>query len=312
MSRIAVTALLALAACAPTGADDVGPAPTISAAEVAPSGVAELSRTELNRGNGKPTSGGGSGGNSPSNGIDYHGGAVMLGTADVYYIWYGTWTNASERAVLTNLADKLGGSPYYNINTTYADAQGNKVSNATVFAGETFDTAYSRGKTLADSDIQLIVAAAINSAALPDDPNGVYFVVGSADVKESSGFCSKYCGWHTHATIAGTDIKYAFVGNPDQCPTSCAAQTVSPTGHPGVDAMASIVAHELEEAVSDPDLNAWFDKRGQENADKCAWTFGTKYKTANGASANMNLGGTDYLIQQNWVNANGGSCALAY
>ena len=76
--------------------------------------------------------------------------------------------------------------------------------------------------------------------------------------------------------------------------------------------MASIIAHELEEATSDPDLNAWYDKRGSENADKCAWTFGTEYTTANGASANMNLGGMDYLIQQNWVNAAGGYCALSY
>ena len=39
--------------------------------------------------------------------------------------------------------------------------------------------------------------------------------------------------------------------------------------------MASIIAHELEEAATDPDLNAWYDRRGDENADKCAWTFGT-------------------------------------
>ena len=47
--------------------------------------------------------------------------------------------------------------------------------------------------------------------------------------------------------------------------------------------MASIIAHELEEAATDPDLNAWYDSRGDENADKCAWTFGTTYTAANGA-----------------------------
>ena len=75
--------------------------------------------------------------------------------------------------------------------------------------------------------------------------------------------------------------------------------------------MASIIAHELEEAVTDPHLNAWYDSRGAENADKCAWTFGTTY-TANGASANMKLGARDYLIQQNWVNAAGGYCAKSF
>jgi len=32
---------------------------------------------------------------------------------------------------------------------------------------------------------------------------------------------------------------------------------------------------ELEEATTDPGLNAWYDVRGYENADKCAWSFGT-------------------------------------
>src|SRR5262249_17734567 len=48
----------------------------------------------------------------------------------------------------------------------------------------------------------------------------------------------------------------------------------------------------------------------EENADKCAWTFGTEYHTANGARANMRLGTRDYLIQQNWVNAGAGYCSL--
>ena len=65
--------------------------------------------------------------------------------------------------------------------------------------------------------------------------------------------------------------------------------------------MASIISHELEEAVTDLDLNAWYDRRGYENADKCAWTFGTTY-TSGGALANVHLGSRDYLIQRNWVN----------
>jgi hypothetical protein len=88
--------------------------------------------------------------------------------------------------------------------------------------------------------------------------------------------------------------------------------SVSPNGLPGPDAMASVIAHELEEAATDPDLNAWYDRRGYENADKCAWTFGTTYTTANGSKANMKLGGLDFLIQRNWVNASGGYCALSY
>jgi hypothetical protein len=245
-----------------------------------------------------------------SNGISYHGGPVMLGTTHVYYIWYGNWSGNNAPSILTNLAQHIGGSPYFNINTTYYNGSNTHVSNSVVYMSSTND-AYSQGSNLSDAQVQAIVSNAISSGALPKDTNGIYFVLTSADVNESSGFCTQYCGWHTRGTIAGSDIKYAFIGNPDRCPSACSVQTTSPNGNAGADGMASIIAHELEEAVTDPDLNAWYDNRGQENADKCAWTFGTTY-TVNGAQANMSLGGLNFLIQRNWVNANGGFCALSY
>ena len=248
---------------------------------------------------------------SGNNGIFYHGGPLILGTTNVYYIWYGNWSGNTAKSILTNLATYMGGSPYFNINTTYSDGSNTHVSNSVLYSGST-DDSYSQGTNLSDAGVQAVVSSAISSGRLPRDTNAVYFVLTSADVNETSGFCTQYCGWHTHGTLSGSDIKYSFIGNPDKCPTACAAQTTSPNGNAGADGMASIIAHELEEAVTDPDLNAWYDRRGQENADKCAWTFGATYITANGASANMNIGGLDYLIQRNWVNASGGYCALSY
>ena len=126
----------------------------------------------------------------------------------------------------------------------------------------------------------------------------------SSDVNETSGFCTVYCGWHNHTTISGTDIKYAFVGNPDRCPSACEAQFVSPNNNAGADGMASIISHELEEATTDPDLTAWWTTAtGQENADKCAWKFGSETTLPSGAKYNMTMNGTHYLIQMNWVNA---------
>lgn len=251
----------------------------------------------------------GSGGTS--NGISYHGGPVMLGAVGVYYIWYGNWSGNTATSILGDFASNIGGSPYWNINTTYYNGSNQHLSNAVTFLGSTTDS-YSLGTSLTDANIQTIVASAITSGRLPLDGNAVYFVLTSADVTASSGFCSQYCGWHTHGTISGLDVKYSFVGNPDRCPSSCAPSTGSPNGNLGADGMASIIGHELEEAATDPDLNAWSDRRGYENADKCAWTFGTTYTAGNGAKANMKLGTRDFLIQQNWVNASGGFCAVSY
>jgi hypothetical protein len=132
-------------------------------------------------------------------------------------------------------------------------------------------------------------------------------------VAETSGFLTQYCGWHAYSLYgsSSTPIKYAFVGNPAAGMSACSAQSSGPNGDAKADAMVSVLAHEMEEAATDPQLNAWYDPSGGENADKCAWTFGATY-SANGAQANMRLGQRDYLIQRNWVNAGGGYCALSY
>ena len=246
------------------------------------------------------------------NGISFHGGPVMMGTKNVYYIFYGNWSsNPSAVTLLINFASNLGGSQYFNINTSYTDSGGTAIPNQVHFAGSTTDN-YSRGTALTDGDIQTIVSTAINGGKLPLDSNGVYFVLTSADVNEVTGFCTQYCGWHTYGTINGTTIKYSFVGNADRCPSACADQSPGPNGTTGPDGMVSVIAHELEEATTDPQLNAWYDSAGNENADKCAWTFGSTQTASNGSRYNLTLGGAQYLIQQNWVNASGGYCALSY
>ncbi len=65
--------------------------------------------------------------------------------------------------------------------------------------------------------------------------------------------------------------------------------------------------------VCTAELNAWYDIDGEENADKCAWMFGNTYTVGSTAAlANVRLGTRDFLLQQNWVNANGGYCSLSY
>jgi hypothetical protein len=253
---------------------------------------------------------GNAGRKQPGNGITYHGGPVLVAGSNVYYIWYGNWGANSATTILPKLPPGLSGSSYFNINTTYTNSSDTKVLNAVVLRGTyVYPGPYST--SLTDANIQTIVSSSITKA-FPFDPSGVYFVLTSAEVHETSGFCTQYCGWHTHFTLNGNDVKYAFVGNGDQCPSACEAQTTSPNGNPGADGMASVISHELEEATTDPDLNAWYDSKGNENADKCAWTFGTTQTATNGSKYNMILNGTYFLIQQNWVNASGGYCALSY
>jgi hypothetical protein len=244
--------------------------------------------------------------------IQYWGGSVLLGTANVYIIWYGNFDGATM-GIISTLVSSIGGSPYFNINTGYFDSSGNSVSNSLTLAGS-FHNDYTRGKSLRSSDIGGIVSDTISAGDLPLVANGIYVVLTAGDVSVS-GFGSSFCGYHSVKTISSTNVHYAFIGNPAPSHMGgCAPgqnQTNSPNNNPGADAMASTIAHELDEVVTDPNLDAWYDSGGNEVADKCAWNFGSTYTVSNGSLANINLGGNNYLIQQDWVNAGGGSCGLS-
>lgn len=250
------------------------------------------------------------------NGIEYHGGSVMLGPHNVYFIWYGNFSNNIALTMLPDLIKGFNGSRYFNTDTTYGDATAN-IANTVSMAGQFFDN-YSHGTFLSNTTLSQVVSAPLNSGALPVDANGIYFVLTSPDVS-LTGFCTTFCGFHTSGTFGATDIKVAFVGDPaTQCPArpgqpGCSAQSLSPNGDEGADAMANVMSHELNEAITDPNGDAWFHiNTAGENGDLCNFNFGTTFTALNGAHANVVLSGRQYLIQTNWLNSGGGSCAMGF
>ena len=251
-------------------------------------------------------------------GIDYHGGPVMRAKTgqNIYILWYGDWATQSPtgKSIIHDLINNVTGTAYYNINTTYYsdNKKKHKVQNKVTLKGEADDAAKSMGSALSDTQIRTLITNAITSGKFPSDVDGIYYLLTTKDVNATSGFCTQYCGWHTHTSVSGVDIKYSFVSDAARCITACAAQSTSPNDNPGVDGMASVIMHEMEETASDPDLNAWWQtSTGMENADKCAWTFGTELTAPNGSKYNVQWGPRKFLIQRNWVNvAPSGKCDL--
>ena len=210
--------------------------------------------------------------------ILYHDGPVRTGAQDVYFIFYGCW-------------------------------------GSTVYAGTVFDGSYSHGFDLTTSDIEGIIYDQITSFSLPQDPQGIYVVIASADITSTAtGFCTPLVPpFHGSNIINGGLLPYVFLGNPSRCP-NIAGATVgqpSPNGSFTGDALVLNLAHALNGLLTNPYGNGWFDRYNLENADKCTWTFGQTYTTANGARANLSVGGRDFLLEQNWVNARKGYCAMA-
>lgn len=268
-------------------------------------------------------------GNSPTkttSRILYHDGPVMRNSSNVYLIWYGSWGTAhcgqfggsTTEQILTEFVTNLGSSPYFLINAGYPNANGDAPSGELICAGSALDP-YSHGPTLTKTDLGEIVADQIQAGTFPLDTTGIYVVLTSADVSvddTDTHFCLTCCQLHGQGLFSGVNFQYVFVGNPQRCPASCAAQfsggQPTPNGNLAADAMASWLAHALSGTVTNPTGTGWYDRYGLENSDKCQGTYGETYLTATGARANIWLGGRDYLLQQNWVNGRKGHCAMSW
>jgi hypothetical protein len=237
----------------------------------------------------------------------------------VYFIWYGNWsTNIYQQLTLADFMSNLGSSPYFQINQGYPNSSGQAPSGDLTFGGGAAD-AYSHGAALSEADVADVVANAILTGGVPLDPSGIYVVLTSADVTvidTVTQFCLTCCNLHGHSVVAGSGFRYIFVGHPARCPSACAQHgSPSPNGDYAVDAMVSWLAAALSEVVTDPHNDAWYDRYGLENAEKCEGTYGATYPVTNlwgqSAQANVKLGYRDYLLQQNWVNGKKGHCAMS-
>jgi hypothetical protein len=242
--------------------------------------------------------------------INYNGGGVFESGPTVYIIWYGNWTTKDE-SIIDYYFEHLNGTTQEKINTTYSDAN-NKFITGTLnhSTKNDYHDNYSLGKALTgDSQIQEIVANAISGQHLPADGNGIYFVLTYEDVT-LPGFCSSFCGYHHPSTsiVSGQTIKYAMVGDPQQCSrlSTCEASafigdTNSPNGDPAADGTVNIMWHEFSESSSDPEVNlhtAWSGKFCGESGDCCEWLFGTLQVAGNGSHYNEVIGTKKFITQE--------------
>jgi hypothetical protein len=111
-----------------------------------------------------------------------------------------------------------------------------------------------------------------------------------------------YCAYHSWFYAQGAPVLYAvhpFVAGVHSCDMG-----ESPTGT-SVDAVLNVVSHEHNEILTDPTGGGWYDATGDENGDKCAWTFGTTLGPS-GALFNQTIGGASYLLQEEWSNQDSG------
>ena len=121
--------------------------------------------------------------------------------------------------------------------------------------------------SISDSGIRNFIAGLFNRGALSPATNiiyGVYLPAGMKVTMSGGASCSTFCGYHGHFSYGGADIRYAVFPYLD-C-NACKLSNLSVA-----DMLTIVASHEIREAVTDPQLNAWYDDQGYEADDKCAW-----------------------------------------
>ena len=219
----------------------------------------------------------------------WHNGPVMHSTAVVPVYWGSSWGNSGfvgdKISGLDTLYSSVGGTAYAHTNSEYSDGAGNVNTSSISKSGNLTDLSSTPSGAPSTSQVLAEVAAVTNNHPVA----GAYYPVYSDQPRGSAG----YCAWHSSGTINGVQVEFGFFFNLDGDP-GCDPKAPSSLGHSqGLSALANVSGHELSEMLTDPQLNAWYDQKGSENADKCAWTF----------SGTVSIGGQSWKIQGNWSNA---------
>jgi hypothetical protein len=238
------------------------------------------------RGYARPGGGGG------SNLVD-HGGPVVT-VPQVVCIFWGFGTGDSYTGAMQDFRNRgmnAGGNSYIAVLSQYRSAGGGATTNMGGSANDKFDSS-TPPQNVTDANVQAEVKKFFGGA---EDSSTIYEVFIPSTSYSSDGSSTScggpslaYCAYHGHFTDGTRDVKYS-IGPYPSC-SGCQSSGFSITQNAN-----HFMIHETREAISDADLNAWYDRRGSEADDKCAWSP-TPFVDQS----------TGFAYQYEWSNAVGG------
>jgi hypothetical protein len=267
--------------------------------------------------------------------LTYHsGGAVQTGTHNTYAIYWnpngaGTYSSGYQNTINGYFSDVAAASAaratdnVYDSDTQYYQTIGGKTTYITYsenFAGSAADTAAPVGTgctntsggslgCITDQQIADEVEAVRSKNGWPTGANAEYFVFlarGFSTCAGSQCFVSYFCAYHSSYTNSSSQtVIYANMPYANYSSTACGTGQ-NPYGDADAQATLNVTSHEANESITDYLGNAWYDKAGYENGDKCAWKFGTPLGGSNGTYYNQVINGHPYYLQGEYSNQDRG------
>jgi hypothetical protein len=264
----------------------------------------------------------------------YHGGPVMTTNTDYALYWdppgapeFPAGYEAGIDRFFEDLAHDSGGLTNTDSVLAQYGQEGGALAEYDVhFGGALVDTdpypanGCSAAPTcLTDAQLRAEIQGFVEAHELPVDLQHEYFLLtpeGVESCAEAAGHsCSdgtshaKYCAYHSFIQTSSEVLVYAV--DPWVEGLNCDFGEERPNGNASDATIGGGLAHEHSESVTDPELNAWYDAKANEVADKCrTFKVATEYgeplgKAPDGANYNQVIDGDLYYYQQMWSNEAG-------
>jgi hypothetical protein len=233
------------------------------------------------------------GGGGSSGPLVNHGGPTITSAHVVPIFWGSAWGSSTSPSALattlTGFVDNYGTTGEYNVITQYSSIKQNNLAGGD---GAFFDSS-APPTNATDALIQGEVSKYLSTHAF--DASAIYEVFLPSTSYSSDGTSTScggpklaYCAYHGNFNSGANNVKYASMPYP-----SCGGCTS--TGFDDAQNFEHFISHETREAVTDADGTAWYDRRGNEADDKCAWSPAPFVDSTTG-----------YAYQYEWSNANSG------
>ncbi len=272
-------------------------------------------------------------------------GAAGTGTVTVTPIWWVPagysiptgYRNLVERFIGDVAADSGKATNVFSPMTEYTSAAGKHIRYDLTAAASLTDTTafpaddcthdsgagYSDGVAytacLSNADLGAEVTALLARKGLAAGTSHLYVVMlpkqaelcGDSRNSSHGGDCSvspsggDFCAFHSW-----TSAPAVYAAMPYEEANGCITRE-APNGVPDGDNVVSPLSHEMNEAITDPTGDGWYDDANYENGDECAWIFGDTTGPAGGLY-NQTIDGHHYLLQLEFsnesFNAGGDAC----
>ena len=214
----------------------------------------------------------------------WHSGAIMTTTATSAIFWGPSWVTSPGDKIsgMDTWYTGFGNSNYAGTSDEYTGTNG-QVTSTVSYGGHFVDSTTASG----GSKTSAILAEVCK--VIPSPVANGYYAVYTDIPRGHSG----YCAYHSYGSCGATPVQFAFFWKMDG-DAGCDPQSTVAGESQGLAAIANVSGHELSEARTDPRNGGWYDSSGQENGDKCAWTFNVPYVTFSN--------GSKWKVQGEWSN----------